>query len=140
MGGPGRLYKYVSVVNLAGAAYAFSFCHAAFTSTDIKYTHVEYWLFFFPLSLHFGWVTAATLVNLNGMFVIGKDVSPKHIAWLGHISVVVASAIGIIITYTRWAPFYGGVIAWALLAVAFGLEDRLVEARHEEPNRAGLYG
>merc|ERR1719162_2437100 len=54
----GRFYKYVSVVNLAGAAYALSFCHAAFTSTDIKYTHVEYLLYFFPLTLHFGWVTA----------------------------------------------------------------------------------
>jgi len=136
----GGFYKYVSVLSLAGAAYALSFCHAAFTSTNINYTHVEYWLYFFPLTLHFGWVTAASLVNLNGMFVMGKEVSPKSVALLSHISVIVASAIGVYVSFTRWAPFYGAVITWALLAVAFGLEDRLNETRKDDSNGIGVYG
>jgi len=136
----GGIYRYVCVLNLAGAAIALSFCHAAFTREGVFYTRLEYWLYFFPLTLHFGWVTAATLVNLNGMFAMSKGASAKSILHLALISVIVASHIGAYVTWTRWAPFYGGVISWAILAVAFGLEERLEATKNEDSNRAGVYG
>lgn len=136
----GGYYKYLNVLNLAGAAYSLSFCHSAFTKIHIQYSHLEYWLYFFPLTLHFGWVTAASLVCLNGMYVMGKGAPAKSIAKLANISAIIASVIGGGVTWTRWAPFYGGVISWALLAVAFGLEERITETIKEDQNRAGLYG
>jgi len=137
----GRFYKYVSALNLSGAAYALSFCHAAFTtSTSTTFTSGQYLINFFPLTLHFGWVTAASLVNWNGMFAMGDEVSSKAIAWIGHLSVVGASALGISITLKRSAPMYAGVIAWALAAVASGLTKRIKDTEKEDDDRAGIYG
>lgn len=135
------LYKYVSVLNLSGTAYALSFCHKAFTTNaSTKYNVWEYLLNFFPLTLHFGWVTAASLVNLNGMFAMGEEVSNKAIAQVGHISAVGASILGILISFKRSAPLYSGVIAWALAAVTSGLAERINETDTEDARRPGIHG
>jgi len=139
-----RIYKYLSVLNLGGTALSLSFCHNAFTSsTSRNYSIVDYWLYFLPLSLHFGWTTAATLVNLNGMYALKSNYNnksnyksnndndcdnsfdtAKSIALIGHASVVIATAMGVGITLCRNAPVYGSVICWALTAVSFGLKKR----------------
>jgi hypothetical protein len=134
------LYKYISAVNLSGVAYALSFCHAAYTKSDAQCTSGEYFLYFLPLSLHFGWTTAAALVNWNGMFALGDQVSSKSVAWLGHLSVVGATAIGVGVTLKRSAPVYAGVIAWALFAVASGLGQRIKDTEKEDPDRVGVHG
>ena len=135
-------YKYVSAVNLSGIAYALSFCHQPYTRSDVvpNYTFGEYCLYFLPLSLHFGWTTAAAVVNWNGMFALSENVSSRSVAWLGHISVVGATTIGVTLTLTRSAPVYAGVIAWALFAVASGLSQRIRETEKEDRNRVGVYG
>lgn len=131
------IYKYVSAVNLAGIAASLSFCHGTFATHSQRalrsYSGLEYALYFLPLSLHFGWTTAASIVNLNGMYAMAttgdntsKNATARSVALLGHASVAVATAIGVGITWTRKAPVYGGVICWALAAVAAGLKERIL--------------
>jgi hypothetical protein len=174
--GGGGYYKYLSVLNLTGIALSLSFCHDAFTNksaTASSYSNMNYWLYFLPLSLHFGWTTAASLVNLNGMYAMRTSTDnnkndknnnndndndndnsitkAKSVALLGNISVVIATTVGITVTYIRNAPVYGGVICWALTAVSFGLKKRLLlnndnnynssaSSSSNNRNKVGLYG
>lgn len=131
------LYKYISALNLSGIALSLSLCHSAYTSEKIL--PQDYWLNFLPLSLHFGWTTAACLVNWNGMFAL-EATSPKHVAWFGHASVLVATVVGVATTLKREAPVYGGVIAWALSAVASGLARRIQETEKVDVDTVGVYG
>jgi len=133
------VYKYISFLNLSGIAISLSFCHSAFSKARDVPLGV-YLLNFFPLSLHFGWTTAAALVNLNGMFVLGNEAKARAVAILGHASVIAATAVGVSITLARRAPVYGGVIAWALSAVASGLSRRIVETANEDQNAVGVFG
>uniref|UniRef100_A0A7S4EFU3 Uncharacterized protein n=1 Tax=Pseudo-nitzschia australis TaxID=44445 RepID=A0A7S4EFU3_9STRA len=150
------IYKYVSAANLAGIAASLSLCHGAFATTSNNsqrslrsYSGLEYALYFLPLSLHFGWTTAASLVNLNGMYAMAttndKNATARSVAMLGHASVVLATAIGAGITWTRKAPVYGGVICWALVAVAAGLKQRILanasnSKKNDDDNVVGIYG
>ena len=149
-GSKGGIYKYVSALALAGMAASLSICHKTYAGSSLR--GIEYVLYGLPVSLHFGWTTAASLVNLNGMFALSNDTNRKNeaeaaksVALLGHLSVVAATAIGVTVTLTRQAPVYGGVICWALSAVASGLKKRIenVSSKEKEGNDAmvvGVYG
>jgi len=127
-------YKYIAALNLSGIALSLSFCHQAYTNKAArdKYTMMDFLLNFLPLSLHFGWTTVTSLVNWNASCAIEKDVSTKHLSYLGHLSVVAATVAGTGITLMRKAPLYGTVIAWALAAVASGLSKRIDGAEQEK--------
>jgi len=139
-GSRGGIYKYVSALNLAGIAASLSLCHKAFAEASSSYSSLEYWMYFLPLTLHFGWTTAAALVNVNGMYALkvsgngdGKSdnnssADAKSVAILGHLSVAIATAIGVGVTLSRNAPVYGGTICWALSAVASGLKQKIVQS------------
>jgi hypothetical protein len=43
-------------------------------------------------------------------------------------------------TFVRKAPVYGGVITWALSAVASGLSKRLADTARVETETVGVYG
>ncbi len=67
--------------------------------------------------------------------------SPRAIAWLGHASVVAATAVGVALTTARSAPVFGGVISWALLAVADGIKQRIEKAKkNDDMNASNLKG
>jgi hypothetical protein len=137
------IYKSISVASLAGIAYSLSLAHAVFagkSSSSKSLTTSEYVIYCLPISLHFGWTTAAALVNLNGMYALGDSVSASSVALLGQLSLIGATATGLWITTDRSAPVYGGVIAWALAAVASGLAIRLEETSLEDPKRVGIFG
>merc|ERR1712183_627735 len=121
-----RCYRYVSALALAGIAVSLSICHKSYanggTKNSITLSLIEYILYGLPLSLHFGWTTAASLVNLNGMFAmktkdaalrkdkqeqIDEESNAKSVAILGHASVVLATMIGVSVTWIRKAPVYG---------------------------------
>ena len=115
--------KFISVANLTGIAYSLSLAHSVYTTTAAAtttsgstqastYSTFEFCQYLLPISLHFGWTTAASLVNLNGMVAIEESVSATLVAILGHLSVVGAAATGVIVTMDRSAPVFGGVIAW----------------------------
>lgn len=117
----------VSVGMLSMTAYSLSRVHEIFTSSAMlsSYNNLQYGLFFFPMALHFGWTTAASLVNLNGAIAMNKDTNEKIIAIVGHLSVIGATALGIYLACERNAPVYSGVIAWALSAVADSMKKRI---------------
>jgi hypothetical protein len=118
-------YVFVSGALLTGISLSLSRAHAAFTTDRSLYTAQDYWLYFLPMTLHFGWTTAASLVNWNGSIASREGTSPKVMAVTGHVSVVVATVAGVGITLSRGAPVFGLVIAWALSACAAGMKQRL---------------
>ncbi len=152
-GSRGGVYKYISALGLAGIAASLSIAHKAFaTPSGSGLSGIEYVLYCLPVSLHFGWTTAAALVNLNGMFSlapsdkkVAKEEEAKtarNVALLANFSVVVATAIGVSITRSRNAPVFGGVICWALTAVAAGLKKRIEASggKKDETAVVGVYG
>jgi len=159
---------YTSTFLLASTAYSLSKAHSVFTTTMsssssspvvLACTFQEYLMYFLPISLHFGWTCAATLVNLNGTIALvqpqgqeeEEDYNPKKnekesrikhaqiVRWVGHVSIGMATIAGIYITWTRNAPVYGGVIAWALSACADGMKTRIKEThdKHKKNDSSG---
>ena len=127
----------MSFATLASTAFSLSKVHKAALGL-MGWNYIIYGL---PMSLHFGWVTAASLVNLNGAVAMQKQVSASTVAWVGHLSVVTATVLGILVTVNRQAPVYGGVICWALTAVADGMAKR-VAATKDDPDqqKVGIRG
>lgn len=139
----GMISRQISTYFLAATAYSLSKAQEVFTSSRGIYSNLQYALFFLPISLHFGWTTAATLVNLNGasLYVMknekgleGKSTSFGSLSQniqiniakaLGLASSILATGLGVYITLCRSSPIYGGVIAWALSAVSSAMKQRL---------------
>jgi len=122
---------FISVGMLSATAYSLSRAHSAFASSSASCSALQYGLFFFPMALHFGWTTAASIVNLNGAISMMKkkdkevQVSERVIAFAGHVSVIAASVLGVVLANQRNAPVYSGVICWALSAVASSMKKRI---------------
>lgn len=132
-------YSFVSFAMLSGIAASLNGPHAAICRYEAQ-SLSTYALYGLPLSMHFGWTTAASLVNLNGCIAMMENSSPKLITAVGHASAVAATTLGVVVTLSRGAPVYGGVIAWALLACADGMSDRLSETKDQDAKAAGVYG
>lgn len=107
-------HKYVSVAMLGGTALSLSTLMP--TVMSLQSSAVSW--YFVPLVMHFGWTTAATLVNLNGSVAMDQSVRDSTLVALGHGSAVLASGLGVGLTAMGLAPpAYGMTVAWALLAV-----------------------
>jgi hypothetical protein len=119
-----RVTTWMSAGMLTGIAACLNQAHTAYTSRNKVLMKNS--IYFLPISLHFGWTTAAALVNWNGNLAVTVE-SPQILAVAGWTSVLVATAVGVYITLQRSAPVYGGVICWALSACADGMSDRLEE-------------
>mmetsp|Transcript_6768 Transcript_6768/g.10774 ORF Transcript_6768/g.10774 Transcript_6768/m.10774 type:complete len:296 (+) Transcript_6768:434-1321(+) len=78
----------------------------------------DYYLCNLPLSLHFGWITAATLVNANGAVANDTRRTVVTKSLVARASVAVAVAAGAAVAWLRRDPVYSLVVAWALAAVA----------------------
>mmetsp|Transcript_8347 Transcript_8347/g.12855 ORF Transcript_8347/g.12855 Transcript_8347/m.12855 type:complete len:325 (+) Transcript_8347:148-1122(+) len=130
---------WISTGLLGATSYSLSKAHAQIVATPKPYNPLQYILYFLPMTLHFGWTTAATLVNVNGA-VSMSSYSAKVVRWVGHASVLTASALGIYISIQRSAPVYGGVIVWALSAVADGMKQRVKTTEKEDSSRVGVDG
>lgn len=68
-------------------------------------------------SLHFGWISCATLVNLNGFLSEVALLSNGVKLGASLFTVLVAVVLGVGITLLREDPIYAAVVAWALWAV-----------------------
>jgi hypothetical protein len=107
-------YKYVSVTMLGGTVYSLSTIMPHVMSLQ---SSALSW-YFVPLVMHFGWTTAATLVNLNGSVAMDPSVQNSTLVAFGHGSAVLATGLGIgLMAFGFAPPAYGMTIAWALLAV-----------------------
>lgn len=102
--------KLVSVFMLGGTAYSLSLIGSMSTSN----------LVLLPMTVHFGWTTAATLVNLNSSLSAMKNLSNVVVIAAGHSAAIIATGIGMYITITQSLPVYGLTIAWALAACSSG--------------------
>jgi hypothetical protein len=104
--------KYVSVGMLAGTAYSLSHVH----NVGISPEALTLGWYFLPLTMHFGWTTAATLVNLNG--ALAENQPDSILIAAGHASAITATTLGVGITLAQASPVYGLTVAWALAACA----------------------
>jgi hypothetical protein len=141
---------YVSSLMLGGIAWSMGRAHRVFSNLKDRnlMSRTDYLLYFFPMTLHFGWTAAATLVNMNGNVASRMKSSPQLIAGVGHASALVASALGVYVTSVRRAPVFGCVIAWALAGCAAGMRERLAAVSSSSssagtkkaPESAGAHG
>lgn len=139
---------YISCFHLTGIAVALSRAHAAYSPDrwSRKYNNsrpttsspsngnisqTDYILHLLPMTLHFGWTTAAALVNWNGSLAMDATSSAQQVATAGIASTVLATVVGIAVTVTRQAPVYGAVLAWALAACASAMEQRIQERERQ---------
>jgi hypothetical protein len=112
----GGFPSWISAGMLTGIALSLSVSHAK--------SHVSKWLF--PIAIHFGWTSAAALVNWNGNIAMVSG-SAQTVAISAWTSAVVGAVAGVVVTVVRQAPVYGGTIAWALAACAGSMRRRLEE-------------
>ena len=122
-------HKYISVAMLGGTAVCLSQVHAAAAASSSG------WLFL-PLTLHFGWTTAATLVNLNGSIASDDTIADTTVIGVGHASTVAATLLGMSVTYWFASPAYGLTVAWALAACANGMNRRKQQQQPPQPSSA----
>ena len=77
------------------------------------------WLVNFPISIYFGWISVATIVNiasaLNAADWSGWGIS--SLVWTA-IMIVVGTIIAAIVTWKRRDRIYGSVFVWALVAIS----------------------
>lgn len=72
----------------------------------------------FPISLHAGWLAAATLLNLNGWISYSRASMDKQYAF-AFFAVYVAAGFGLAAGFINSDPFITLTIAWALSALGF---------------------
>lgn len=81
---------------------------------------------FVPLTMHFGWTTAATLVNVNGALANYKNAgSDRNLYVLGCASIVTALTASAAVAFKTKQPTYSLVVGWALFAVSSGMKARI---------------
>lgn len=69
-------------------------------------------------SLHFGWVSCATLVNFNNYVALVPRFSDKGKLRFSLASIAAAVSLAVAVSGKTGDPVYAGVVAWALSAVA----------------------
>jgi hypothetical protein len=125
---------WVAAVFLALTPVCLSRAHAAFTvQNDSKREAITY----LPFAMHFGWTSAAALINVNAV-VAYSSAGAGVIAAVGHLSILPALVLGVFVAFRRNAPVYAFVLAWALAAVADGMRTRVAYA--VDPGAAGVVG
>ena len=78
----------------------------------------EYWLVKAPFGLYFGWVTAASLVNLAILLVaMPAGLSDAALNWTGVGLILFAGLLGVVISLRLKNYLYPLAIAWALTAI-----------------------
>ncbi|EED94615.1 predicted protein [Thalassiosira pseudonana CCMP1335] len=123
--------RYVSVAMLGGTAYSLSLVHSAGCAALVADQTLQSYLLL-PLTMHFGWTSAATLVNLNGSLASDVNASPRSLTALGHSSALAATLLGVGVTIAHASPAYGLTLAWALAACADGMTKRIPADSSEE--------
>lgn len=93
---------------------------AFINSTLIKTeTNGEYWFAKFPFGIYFGWVTAATVLNVAILVVSrGVKVADSTAMMIGAGLLLFTAALGVIIRIKLVNYFYPLALAWAITAIA----------------------
>lgn len=114
-------HLWVPASQLALAALSQSFAHLEITDAILIESSLTkralLHLLRFPITLHTGWLTAASLLNFNCWAAVSKVAMGSQIALTAG-SAYFATAAGLWLTYQRNDPFVALTIAWALWAIA----------------------
>ena len=84
--------------------------------SSVSATSIIFWTTRVPLSLHFGWISCAALVNVNSH--VAKTCAIDTQIAFAFLSAFGASALGAGVSVFSGDAVYGAVVAWALAAVA----------------------
>lgn len=118
--------SWISAGMLVGIATSLNAAHCNYVSQVSQISRLSNTIFFWPVSLHFAWSTAASLINFNGNLNMVCD-NKQVVAGVACASVCVATVLGVSISLSRRAPTFGAVIAWALAACATSMQERIEE-------------
>jgi len=85
---------------------------------------VEFWVFRFPFALHGGWLTAASLLNVN-VVVVDSSTTPAVELAVGIISLAILHAVSVWVLFGIRRPNYtiAGVLSWATGWIYAELQD-----------------
>ena len=71
-----------------------------------------------PISLYAGWITVATVANFSAYLAkIGWTGGWEEMSW-AIVMIAVATAVNLLVLFSRNMPVYAGVGVWALVAIA----------------------
>lgn len=92
--------------------------------TESEGTLLEFWLLRFPFAIHCGWLTAASLLNVNVLVVDMGEPADVQLA-VGIISLAILHAVSVWVCYAVKRPDYtvAGVLAWANYWIYKELEE-----------------
>merc|ERR1712232_2658 len=81
---------------------------------DADRTLLEYWLLRFPFALHCGWLTAASVLNVN-VLAVKLEASPDVQLTMGIVSLAYLHAVSVWVVFGFARPNFpiAGVLAWA---------------------------
>eukprot|EP00522_Entomoneis_paludosa_P002041 CAMPEP_0172474880 /NCGR_PEP_ID=MMETSP1065-20121228/69587_1 /TAXON_ID=265537 /ORGANISM="Amphiprora paludosa, Strain CCMP125" /LENGTH=295 /DNA_ID=CAMNT_0013233073 /DNA_START=329 /DNA_END=1216 /DNA_ORIENTATION=+ len=97
--------------------------HALWEATSPTDVKPNYWLYLFPLTIHAGWITAATAVNLN-VAAVAWGVSANGQFALALVSLLVLVGVACrVVTMDTTIPL---VLAWACFGVFCQLQEGTV--------------
>jgi hypothetical protein len=84
------------------------------------------WFINFPISVYFGWITVASILNvaLALSWIKWNGFGINNIVWTV-IMIIIAAIIGILIRINRQDKVYSGVFIWALIAITIRHLDTL---------------
>jgi len=119
---------WVSTVFLAGTAVGLSFVHKVVAEWS---SWANFFLMYVPISLHFGWVTAASLVNLN-ITLARWNITGWPLILGMYVSLALAMIVVIPLSISRKSALYAFVVGpWAACAVGYyTLTSDLMEAEY----------
>ena len=126
---------WISGALLAAEAVALGGAHRvlrALARADAGMTAPVYLSCHLPLALHFGWITAAAVVNANSYIAVAHAAPHVQLS-LAFASVWCAAALGVSVTIASGDPTVAGVLGWALAAVAADGGRRAKETLGETP-------
>ncbi len=114
----GRLF-WLSVIVMMGILLSLVSAFLQLRTVDDRISRREKWLIQIPVSVYFGWITVATVVNvasaLYGSGWMGGGVSPA--IWTVIVSAI-SAAIAATLTWRYRDVAFTSVIIWALVAIA----------------------
>jgi hypothetical protein len=125
---------WVSSALLVAEAFALGSAHRALRAAASVASTAWYWTTHVPLSMHFGWISCAALVNLNSH--VAKTCAPDTQLAAAFLSAFGAGGLGAAVTLMTGDPVYALVIAWALTAVASDGGKRTTETLEDVPLKA----
>jgi len=104
-------------------------------------SHMEYWLLCFPFSIHFGWITAASLLNANVLLVSVQGSVSAQLA-MGIITLAILHAVSVYTLFGINKPefVFSLVFVWATGAIASELSnpDQSIVFRFDDNTIQGI--